>query len=121
MLHSESFTLGGLLALSKTVLVLGDTVRGSLSKSMLIHSSSSPPPSNVPCAGQTIRAVDEANVIIANPNTAWCSYLSIKYRVTTGDLQEAIGTPDCTLLAPSYCIPKPCMLAEVTLGETWFV
>lgn len=48
-------------------------------------------------------------------NTTTCDTLSLKYGITTGDLQDASGTDDCSQTC-DLCVPARCNLLRVPQG-----
>jgi hypothetical protein len=60
------------------------------------------------CRGQTI-----------SPGTG-CDGLSQNYGVTTGDLQAASGTDDCSFTG-TLCVPAACTLQRVGSNTSWYV
>ena len=60
------------------------------------------------CTGQTI-----------SPGSG-CNDLSQQYGVTTGDLQAATGTDDCSF-SGTVCVPSACTLEQVAGDASWCV
>lgn len=66
------------------------------------------------CLGQMIQPGTDA----APSGSSYCDQLSVKYGVTTGDLQKAIGNSDCSVMSP-ICMPASCSLQQVPAGASW--
>jgi hypothetical protein len=52
-----------------------------------------------------------------SPSTAGCASLSQQYGVTTGDLQAATDSDDCTV-SGTICVPIACSLKQVNSGDS---
>lgn len=61
------------------------------------------------CAGQSI-----------NIDGNSCDSLSITYGVTTGDLQAAANSTDCSI-AQTLCLPLRCDVTQITNPMAWYL
>lgn len=77
------------------------------------------------CTGQTVSAASlkrvletESQQVEARQDSSSCDTLSIKYGVTTGDLQTLTKSDACAI-SGSVCFPAACTLQKVSEGSTW--
>ncbi|KFY96630.1 hypothetical protein V500_02364 [Pseudogymnoascus sp. VKM F-4518 (FW-2643)] len=70
------------------------------------NNSSAPSASSGNCTGQTL-----------SPSSSDCDSLSQQYRVTTGDLQAATNSDDCTI-SDTICVPSACTLKQINIGDS---
>jgi hypothetical protein len=70
------------------------------------NNSSAPSASPSNCTGQLL-----------SPASSGCDSLSQRYGVTTGDLQTATGSDDCTI-SNTTCVPQACTVKQVNDGDS---
>lgn len=70
------------------------------------NNSSAPSAGSGNCTGQTL-----------SPSSSGCDSLSQQYGVTTGDLQAATNSDDCTI-SDTTCVPSACTLKQINIGDS---
>ncbi|KAI2464655.1 hypothetical protein F4781DRAFT_436189 [Annulohypoxylon bovei var. microspora] len=77
------------------------------------------PPGTDPANNSSAPNADSGNCTsqVLSPGSSGCDSLSQKYGVTTGDLQAATNSDDCTI-SNTTCVPSACTLKQVNDGDT---
>lgn len=80
----------------------------------LAHSFRKPIRRQNSLSGSEVPIGENSTAIAAN-----CNQLSLRYGVTTGDLQQATDCEDCTIKS-SVCLPEKCKTMQVADEATWY-